>query len=147
PVVADLGEHPGAGECAEPWEAGDNAGVRVLVKRCGDCLLEVAGAGAGGVQVTEQGRIGRLTDSTAAKTMASNRREATGEADPPTVLGEPRSAGLGGVSYLVADGNQSRQGAAVPVAGSESFAARRAGCWRSVGEASGACFAATLAWA
>jgi hypothetical protein len=31
-VVADLGECPGAGERAEPWEAGDDPGVRVLVK-------------------------------------------------------------------------------------------------------------------
>ena len=28
---AGLGEHPGAGECAAPWEAGNNPGVRVQV--------------------------------------------------------------------------------------------------------------------
>jgi len=48
-VVSDLGEYPGAGERAEPWEAGDDLGVRVLVKRLGGGVLEVAGAGAGGV--------------------------------------------------------------------------------------------------
>ena len=31
-VIADLGEHPGAGERAEPWDAGDDPGVWVLVK-------------------------------------------------------------------------------------------------------------------
>jgi hypothetical protein len=30
-VVADLGEYLGAGEWAEPWEAGDDLGVGVLV--------------------------------------------------------------------------------------------------------------------
>jgi hypothetical protein len=38
-VVADLGEYPGAGERAEPWEAGDDLGVRVLVKRLRGGLL------------------------------------------------------------------------------------------------------------
>jgi hypothetical protein len=55
-VVAGLGEHPGAGECAEPWEAGDDPGVRVLVKRLGDGVLEVGGGGAGGIELAEQGQ-------------------------------------------------------------------------------------------
>ena len=55
-VVADLGEHPGAGQCAEPWEAGDDPGVRVQVKRLGGGALEVIGAGAGGVELAEQGQ-------------------------------------------------------------------------------------------
>ena len=55
-VVADLGEHPGAGQCAEPWEAGDDPGVRVQVKRLGDGVLEVGGGGAGGVELAEQGQ-------------------------------------------------------------------------------------------
>src|SRR6185312_4338617 len=55
-VIADLGEHPGAGECAEPWEAGDDPGVRVQVKRLGDGVLEVVGGGAGGVELAEQGQ-------------------------------------------------------------------------------------------
>src|SRR5262245_53333123 len=41
PVIPDLAEHPGAGERAEPWEAGDEADVRVLVKRLRGGLLEV----------------------------------------------------------------------------------------------------------
>src|SRR5262249_46877440 len=55
-VVADLAEHPGAGERAEPWEAGDDAGVRVLVKRLDGGLLEVVGGVAGGVELAEQGQ-------------------------------------------------------------------------------------------
>jgi hypothetical protein len=55
PVVAGLGEHPGAGQCAEPWEAGDDPGVRVQVKRLGGGVLEVGGGGAGGVELAEQG--------------------------------------------------------------------------------------------
>jgi hypothetical protein len=55
PVVAGFGEHPGAGECAEPWEAGDDPGVRVLVKRLDGGALEVAGGVAGGVELAEQG--------------------------------------------------------------------------------------------
>jgi len=50
PVVSDLGEYPGAEDGAEPWEAGDGLGVRVLVKRLGECLLEVGDAGNGGVE-------------------------------------------------------------------------------------------------
>src|SRR5579859_712416 len=56
PVVADLAEHPGAGERAESWEAGDEAGVRVLVKRLHRSLLEVGRGGAGGVELAEQGQ-------------------------------------------------------------------------------------------
>src|SRR5439155_9186907 len=54
PVVAGLGEHPGAGERAEPWEAGDDPGVWVLVKRLYGGLLEVGRGGAGGVELAEQ---------------------------------------------------------------------------------------------
>src|SRR5262249_21690104 len=59
PVVAGLGEYPGAGERAEPWEAGDDPGVRVLVKRLGDGLLEVGGGGAGGVELPSRARAWR----------------------------------------------------------------------------------------
>src|SRR5690348_5532967 len=55
-VIADLGEHPGAGECAEPWEAGDDPGVRVQAKRLRCGALEVIGRGAGGVELAEQGQ-------------------------------------------------------------------------------------------
>jgi hypothetical protein len=55
PVVSGLGEHPGAGERAEPWEAGDDPGVRVLVKRLHGGGFEAGGAGAGGVQLAQQG--------------------------------------------------------------------------------------------
>ena len=55
PVVSDLGEHPGAGERADAWEAGDDPGVRVLVKRLDGGGLEVVGAGAGGVELAQQG--------------------------------------------------------------------------------------------
>ncbi len=56
PVIAGLGEHPGAGERAEPWEAGDDPGVRVLVKRLDDGLLEVIGSRAGGIELAQQGQ-------------------------------------------------------------------------------------------
>ena len=55
PVVSGLGEHPGAGECAEPWEAGNDPSVRVLVKRLDGGGLEVVCTGTGGIELAEQG--------------------------------------------------------------------------------------------
>ena len=46
-VVADLGEHPGTGEAAQPGEAGDELGVRVLLKMGGRRLGEISRGGAG----------------------------------------------------------------------------------------------------
>lgn len=48
PVVADLGEHPGAELCAETGEAEDDLSVRVLRERLVDRLGEVVGGRAGG---------------------------------------------------------------------------------------------------
>jgi hypothetical protein len=53
-VVPGLGEHPGAGERAGAWEAGDDPGVRVLAKRLRRGLLELLGGLAGGVEVAKQ---------------------------------------------------------------------------------------------
>jgi hypothetical protein len=55
PVVADLGEHAGAGQRAEDWEAGDDVGVGVLVEGVDDGVLEIVCGGTGGVELTEQG--------------------------------------------------------------------------------------------
>lgn len=54
-VVADLGEHPGAGERPESWEAGDDLGVRVRFKRLHRSSGQVVCAGAGGIELSEQG--------------------------------------------------------------------------------------------
>jgi hypothetical protein len=40
----------------EPWEAGGDPGVRVLVKSLDGGLLEIVRAGAGGVELAEQGQ-------------------------------------------------------------------------------------------
>ena len=45
-VVADLGEHPGTGQAAQSGEAGDDLGVRVLLKMGGRRLSEISGGGA-----------------------------------------------------------------------------------------------------
>jgi hypothetical protein len=56
-ALAEYSSRPtGADERAEPWEAGNDPGVRVLVKRRDGSVLEVLGAGAGGVQVAQQGQ-------------------------------------------------------------------------------------------
>jgi hypothetical protein len=54
-VVADLGQYPGAGERSKSWQAGDDLGVRVLVKILDGRGGEVLGVGGGGVQRAEQG--------------------------------------------------------------------------------------------
>jgi hypothetical protein len=45
-VIADLGEYPGAGEGSESWQAGDDLGVRVLLKMLGRFGCEFLGVGA-----------------------------------------------------------------------------------------------------
>lgn len=44
-VIADLGEHPGAGQRSQTGEAGDNLGVRVPLKMGDRRLGEVIGCG------------------------------------------------------------------------------------------------------
>src|SRR5258708_27739779 len=51
-----LGEYRGGGGGGERWEAGDDLGVRVLVKSLDGGLLEFVGCGAGGVELAEQGQ-------------------------------------------------------------------------------------------
>ena len=59
-AVAVPGQQARQGGEPEPWEAGDDPGVRVLVKRIGGGLLEVVCCLAGRVGLTEQGRPRRL---------------------------------------------------------------------------------------
>jgi hypothetical protein len=54
-VVADLGEDPGAGEGSKSWQAGDDLGVRVLVKMVDGGGGQLLSVGAGGVECAEQG--------------------------------------------------------------------------------------------
>jgi hypothetical protein len=49
-VIADLGEHPGAGESTEACEAGDDLGVRVLIKSLFRRGGQVLGVAAGGIE-------------------------------------------------------------------------------------------------
>ena len=53
-VVADLGQHPGTGELPQTGEAGDDLGVRVLLKMGDRRLGELVGSGAGRVELTQQ---------------------------------------------------------------------------------------------
>ncbi len=55
PVIADLGQDPGAELGAESGEAENDLGVLVLGEGLLDGLGEVVGGGAGGVQLEEQG--------------------------------------------------------------------------------------------
>ena len=54
PVVADLGQHPGTGQAAQPGEACDDRGVRVLLKMGDRRLGQFVGSGAGGVELAQQ---------------------------------------------------------------------------------------------
>lgn len=54
-VVAELGEHAGAGEFAQAREAGDDGGVRVLGEGLSGCLGELVGGAAGRVQLQQDG--------------------------------------------------------------------------------------------
>jgi hypothetical protein len=54
-VVTDFGEHPGAGERSKSWQAGDDLGVRVLVKMVDGGGGQLLSVGAGGVECAEQG--------------------------------------------------------------------------------------------
>jgi hypothetical protein len=49
-VVADLGQHAGAGQRPKPWVAGDELGVGVGGE-LGDGGGQLLGAGAGGLQL------------------------------------------------------------------------------------------------
>ena len=111
PVVAGLGEHPGAGERAEPWEAGDDPGVRVLVKRLDGGGLEVVRAGAGGVELAEQGERlaahglldkGRLAHLPGAECLAQPLRPGVDSAAAPAFLSKARS--WAGVSFAASPG-------------------------------------------
>lgn len=53
-VVADLRQDAGATEAAETGEAGDDPGVGVFLEGLGGGLGKVIGAGAGGVQLTQE---------------------------------------------------------------------------------------------
>ena len=53
-VLTDLGEHPGTGQVPESGEAGDDGGVRVLLKMGGRGLGEVVGRAACGVELVQQ---------------------------------------------------------------------------------------------
>ena len=53
-VVSDLGEHPGAGQQPEPWEANNDLGVRVLLKMGLSRLLQLITSGAGGLELGQQ---------------------------------------------------------------------------------------------
>lgn len=54
-VVADLGQDAGGELDAEPWEAQQDLGVRVLRECCFDRFGELVSGGAGGVQLEEEG--------------------------------------------------------------------------------------------
>jgi hypothetical protein len=54
PVIADLGQHPGTGQHPQAGEAGDDLGVRVLLKMGDRRLGESVGGGAGGVELAQQ---------------------------------------------------------------------------------------------
>lgn len=54
-VVTDLGEHPGAGQHPQAGEAGDDLGVRVLLKMGDRRLGECIGGSAGGLELPQQG--------------------------------------------------------------------------------------------
>ena len=61
-VIADLGQHPGAGQHPQAGKAGDDLGVRVLLKM-GACRLgELVGGGAGGVELAPVGAALMPTD-------------------------------------------------------------------------------------
>ena len=53
-VIADLGEHPGTGQLPQAGEAGDDLGVRVLLKMGDRRLGQLVGGGAGGVELAQQ---------------------------------------------------------------------------------------------
>lgn len=53
---ADFGKHPGAGARAESWKAGNDLGVRVLIKSLRRSFGEFVRAGAGRLQSPQQGR-------------------------------------------------------------------------------------------
>ena len=52
--IADLGQHPGASELSQAGEAGDDLGVRVLLKMGDRRLGELLGSGACRVELTQQ---------------------------------------------------------------------------------------------
>jgi hypothetical protein len=54
-VIADLGEYPGAGERSKSWQAGDDLGVRVLVKMLDGRGGKVVSVGTGSIERSEQG--------------------------------------------------------------------------------------------
>jgi hypothetical protein len=53
-VVADLGEHPGTGQIPQAGKAGDDGGVRVLLKMGDRRLGEFVDGGAGSVELAQQ---------------------------------------------------------------------------------------------
>ncbi len=64
-VIADLGEYPGAGQHPQAGEAGDDLGVRVLVKMGDRRLGEISSGGAGGLELTQQcGELDAIAFST-----------------------------------------------------------------------------------
>ena len=54
-VITDLGQHPGTGQVPQPGEAGDDLGVRVLLKMGDRRLGQLVGSGAGGAIDTTTG--------------------------------------------------------------------------------------------
>jgi hypothetical protein len=53
-VITDLGEHPGAGQHPQAGEAGDDFGVRVVLKMGDRRLSKRVGGGAGGLELAQQ---------------------------------------------------------------------------------------------
>ena len=53
-VVADLGQYPGTGQNPQPGEAGDDRGVRVLLKMGDRRLGELLDGRAGGLELAQQ---------------------------------------------------------------------------------------------
>jgi hypothetical protein len=53
-VIADLGKHPGAGQHSQAGEAGDDLGVRVLLKMGDRRLGQLVGGRAPGVELAQQ---------------------------------------------------------------------------------------------
>ena len=56
PVIADLGQHPGASQAPQAGEAGDDRGVRVLLKMGDGRLRELVDGRAGGVELAQHRR-------------------------------------------------------------------------------------------